>query len=160
LEQLADRWSLPISIEFRHPSWLAEERRERVFSLLQRLGWAYVIVDEPSSPVGGVPPVVAVTSEALAVIRLHGQNAQGWRPGATVAERFDYLYQPHQLSHWLEPIRRVSREAKQVHVVFNNCVRDYAIVGAKGLAALLTELLGDAASSDVNLALDNSSERK
>ncbi len=143
LEWLAERWSFPIAVEFRHPSWLDRERRERVLSLVRRLGWAYVIVDEPRSPVGGVPPVVAVTSGDLALLRLHGHNAQGWRPGASVAERFDYLYQPEQLARWVGPVRDVAKEAQHVHVVFNNCVRDYAIVGAKGLASLLVQDASD-----------------
>jgi uncharacterized protein YecE (DUF72 family) len=139
LEQLAERWAAyPIAAEFRHASWLAQERRERVFALLTRLGWSYVSVDEPVAPTGGVPPVVRVTQPALAVVRLHGQNVSGWRQGASVAERFNYLYCTAELQPWATAVRRLTTEARRVHVVFNNCVRDYAITNAKGLAALLS----------------------
>ena len=62
----------------------------------------------------------------------------GWeRKGASVHERFDYLCAPSELSEWASSIKRLAERAREVHVVFNNCVRDYAVVGAKGLAAVL-----------------------
>lgn len=138
LEAIAERWSeLPLAVEFRHPSWLADERRERVFELLARRRLTYVGVDEPDVKGGGVPPVVRVTREELAVVRFHGHNVAGWRPGASVTERFDYLYAPRELDAWQDRVRRLSAEAREVHVVFNNCVRNYAVLGAQGLAALL-----------------------
>ncbi len=138
LEELAERWAaLPIAVEFRHPSWLQADRRERVFSLLEKLKWSFVGVDEPAVVGGGVPFVARVTNPALAVFRFHGHNSKGWRRGSSVVERFNYLYQLEELQPWLEPVRRVAREAEQVHVIFNNCVRDFAIVNAKDLALLL-----------------------
>jgi uncharacterized protein YecE (DUF72 family) len=134
------RASLPevaIAIEFRHPSWLEPERQGRVLDMLRAHGFAYVVVDEPDVLGGGVPPVVAVTRPGLAVVRFHGHNAAGWRKGASVAERFDYLYSPAEIAAWVAPVRRMAGEAERVHAVFNNCVRDHAVLGAKDLAALL-----------------------
>lgn len=141
IEALAERQAgTPLSIEFRHPSWLEASRRERVFDLLRRHDLAYVAVDEPAGRVGGVPPVVAVTSERLAVVRFHGRNVAGWsRPNATVHQRFDYLYAPDELDRWVEPVKELAAGAREVHAVFNNCVRDYAVLGAKGLSVLLAE---------------------
>lgn len=142
LELSAERWQgSPIAVEFRHPSWFDIARRSRVLQLISRLGWSLVIVDEPVAPTGGVPLFEAVTHSALAVFRLHGQNVAGWRPGTSVLQRFDYLYRPSELSRFVEPIRSVAREAERVHVVFNNCVRDYAVVNAKGLSVLLARAL-------------------
>jgi uncharacterized protein YecE (DUF72 family) len=141
IETLAERLaSVPLAVEFRHPSWLEEERRDRVFELLSKLRMSYVGVDEPDVPRGGVPPVVQVTNPSLAIVRFHGKNAAAWRRrGASVQERFDYVYSPEELRAWVEPVRNLSREAERVHAVFNNCVRDYAVVNAKGLCALLAE---------------------
>ena len=141
IEALAERWAeLPLAVEFRHPSWLDAERRERVFELLSRHQLSYIAVDEPDVPGGGVPPAVRVTHSALAVVRFHGRNATAWRKrGASVQERFDYVYSPDELRAWVEPVRRLSQEAERVHAVFNNCVRDYAVVNAKGLSAVLSE---------------------
>ncbi len=136
-ERLAD---FPLAVEFRHPSWLDEERRERVFALLSKHQLSYVGVDEPNVPTGGVPPVIEVTNPALAIVRFHGKNAAAWRRrGASVQERFDYVYSREELRAWVEPVRRLSREAERVHAVFNNCVRDYAVVNAKGLSVLLAQ---------------------
>lgn len=138
LHALRDRLgALPVAVEFRHPSWLASERRARVLATLTELAYTYVVVDEPDVRGGGVPPVLAVTHPELAVVRFHGHNTKGWRRGASVAERFDYLYSEAELRGWVEPVRRLSAEARQVHAVFNNCVRNYAVVNAKGLAVLL-----------------------
>jgi uncharacterized protein YecE (DUF72 family) len=86
LEALAERFAgIPVSIEFRHPSWLEPERRERVFDLLESHQLIFVGVDEPDVPGGGVPPVIHVTNPELAIVRLHGKNAAGWRrAGASV----------------------------------------------------------------------------
>jgi uncharacterized protein YecE (DUF72 family) len=141
IETLAERFpKLPFAVEFRHPSWVLPERRARVFDLLRRHDLAYVAVDEPEARVGGLPPIVEVTSPRLAVVRFHGQNAAAWnRRGVSVAERFDYLYHPRELDAWVGRVESLAAEAESVHAVFNNCVRNYAIVNAKDLAVLLTE---------------------
>jgi uncharacterized protein YecE (DUF72 family) len=126
-----------VAVEFRHPSWLQEHRRERVFDMLRGNGLAYVAVDEPDVVGGGVPAVLRASRDDLAVVRFHGHNVAGWHRGASVLERFNYLYAPEQLRAWVEPVRRLSGEASELHAVFNNCVRDYAVLGAKALAALL-----------------------
>lgn len=128
---------VPLSVEFRHKSWLASERQARVLDLLRGASMSYVIVDEPDVALGGVPPTALVTREDLALIRLHGHNRAGWKRGSSVWERFDYLYSPAELQGWVRTVREVSQRVERLHVVFNNCVRDYAVLGAKGLAALL-----------------------
>jgi uncharacterized protein YecE (DUF72 family) len=140
IEAIRERFpAIPFAVEVRHSSWLAESRRARLFDLLGAARMSYVAVDEPDVASGGVPPVTAVTDPELAVVRFHGQNAAGWRRGASVAERFDYLYRPGELGAWVGPVRRLAGEARTVHAVFNNCVRDYAVLGAKGLAVLLED---------------------
>jgi uncharacterized protein YecE (DUF72 family) len=141
LEDLAARWhDVPMAVEFRHKSWLLPERRERTFDLLQRCDLAYVCVDEPDVAAGGVPPILKVTDRRLAILRLHGKNVAGWqKKGASVHERFNYLYSAEELTAWTDPLKRLSAEAEHVHVVFNNCVRNYAVLSAKGLAVLLEQ---------------------
>jgi uncharacterized protein YecE (DUF72 family) len=141
LEAVHDRWAtLPLSVEFRHKSWLEPERQEKVFALLSELGMSYVCVDEPPTKTGGVPNVVRVTNPRLAVVRFHGQNRAGWdKKGASVAERFDYLYRASELEAWVAPLKRLASEAQTVHAVFNNCVRNYAVLNAKELAFLLDQ---------------------
>jgi uncharacterized protein YecE (DUF72 family) len=141
LESLAERYAeLPFAVEFRHKSWLSPGRREKIMDLLRRHDLAYVGVDEPTARVGGLPPVVEATSPKLSVVRFHGQNARAWNQrGASVVERFDYLYHPRELVAWVGRVRRLAEQTESVHAVFNNCVRDYAVVNAKDLAVLLAE---------------------
>jgi uncharacterized protein YecE (DUF72 family) len=140
VEALAERCGkVPLSIEFRHKSWTAPDRIGRVLDLLRGVGASYVCVDQPPSEVGGLAPITAVTAERLAVVRFHGQNLAGWsKKGASVIERFNYLYSPSELTAWIEPLRRLADQAETVHAVFNNCVRNYAVLNAKNLAVLLS----------------------
>jgi len=144
IEALRARYpSAPFSVEFRNRTWLLPERRERVLALLRAHQLPYVVVDEPDVERGGVPPLSVVTCERLAVVRFHGQNRAAWsRPNATVAERFNYLYGVAELSAWVERVKRLSGGAEEVHAVFNNCIRNYAILNAKGLAALVQDPAG------------------
>lgn len=138
IEDLAQRLpDVRVAVEFRHPSWLEPSRRERVFELLERNGLAFVCVDEPNVRGGGVPPLLRATRRDIAILRFHGHNVGGWRKGATVLERFDYVYAPEELRPWVAGLRRLADSSGQVHAVFNNCVRDFAVINAKGLAALV-----------------------
>lgn len=140
IEAVAERHSeVPFSVEFRHRSWMLPERRQRVFDLLGRHRMSYVCVDEPTSDHrGGVPDVVAVTTPELAVVRFHGKNAAGWnKQDASVHERFHHLYSATELNAWVAPLAQLAGEAQRVHAIFNNCVRDHAVVNAKGLAVLM-----------------------
>ncbi|HZP27484.1 MAG TPA: DUF72 domain-containing protein [Acidimicrobiia bacterium] len=140
LEELPGRLpDLPLAVEFRHGSWLDERDRDRTLDLLSRLGLAYVVVDEPQGFKTSVPPVVARTGD-LAIVRFHGHNAANWqRKGITPAERFRYLYREDELREWVDPIRRLDREAHETHALMNNCYRDYGVRNAYDLGALLGE---------------------
>lgn len=126
--------SLPFAVEFRHKSWFMEERRLRVFELLRAEQMSFVVVDEP-----GVPLVAEVTDPRLALLRFHGKNERAWsKKGATVHERFGYLYEPSELEPWVEPVKKLAERAERVQAIFNNCVRNYAVLGAKDLAVLVS----------------------
>lgn len=136
LERLRERYpELPLAVEFRHASWREPERHARVKRLLTELRVSYVCIDAP-----GVPELVEVTEPRLAIVRFHGRNQGNFnRRGATVLERFNYLYTADELRSWVEPLRRVAGEAEEVHAIFNNCVRNYAVLNAKDLAAILEQ---------------------
>lgn len=130
---------LPLSVEFRHPSWFQGSRRQRLLDLLAAHRLSFVCIDEPLIQ----SDLLAVTNPELAVVRFHGRNRTGWlKPRASVQERFDYLYDPEELMLWVEPIRRLEGQARAVHAVFNNCVRNYAVLNAQGLAVLVAATHG------------------
>ncbi len=139
IEQTRSRHTeLRFAVEFRHKSWLEAGRSERVFDMLRALEFTYVCVDEPSGPVGGLPSTARVTTPELAMVRFHGRNRVGWaQKGASVHERFNYLYSEQELAAWVEPARNLAANSERVHAVFNNCVSNYAVLNAKGLVVLL-----------------------
>jgi uncharacterized protein YecE (DUF72 family) len=139
LQSLRERFpEAPFSVEFRNRTWLLPERRERVFALLRAEHMTYVVADEPVVERAGIPLVPAVTCPRLALLRCHGRNRAAWaNPRASIAERFNYLYSPEELSILKSAVERLSKEAETVEVIFSNCVRDYALLGAKGVCSLM-----------------------
>ena len=136
-----DGWTA--AVEFRNGSWLNEKNAERTLRFLRDRKIAFVMVDEPQGFKSSVPPTVAVTSD-LALVRFHGRNAATWEAkGITPAERFRYLYSREELSEWVAPIRRVASEARDTHVLMNNCYANYGTTNARELAALLSGELSD-----------------
>lgn len=139
LEALRERFpGPPLAVEFRQAGWMTDARREKTLGLLAEHGLVYVSVDEPQGTPASVPPVAAVTSDALAVVRFHGRRLETWtRPGVGTTERFRYLYAPGELAEWVEPIRGLARRTRNVLVLMNNCYRDHGVQNAKELADLL-----------------------
>lgn len=138
LEACAGRLAAhPIAVEFREPSWLTDRHAEQTFDFLRRRRMIYVAVDEPQGTRASVPPLAAVTSDTLAVVRFHGRNTSAWnRPGVGVAERFRYLYREEELHEWQPRLARLAAGSRAVHVLMNNCSGHYAVQNAKDLAAI------------------------
>ncbi|MDE3113636.1 MAG: DUF72 domain-containing protein [Chloroflexota bacterium] len=127
-----------LAVEFRNATWMSERNREETLRFLSDSGLTYVIVDEPQGFPSSVPPIAAVTSADLAVIRFHGRNAESWKKkGITAAERFDYEYTRPELAEWLPRIREVAKEAREVDLLMNNCYGDKAVTNARDLSEML-----------------------
>ena len=76
-----------MAVEFRGGGWMTDNYLAETLALLEKLGLAYVVVDEPQGFRSSTPPVVTATSP-LAVIRFHGQNAETYeKPNISAAER-------------------------------------------------------------------------
>ncbi|HSL32353.1 MAG TPA: DUF72 domain-containing protein [Candidatus Limnocylindrales bacterium] len=134
-----DGWTC--AVEFRNGSWLNEKNADRTFRFLTDRKIPFVMVDEPQGFKSSVPPQLLVTSPDLALVRFHGRNAENWeKKGITPAERFRYLYSKDELSEWVPRIDEAAREAKEVHLMFNNCYANYGTTNAREIAALLLDL--------------------
>jgi uncharacterized protein YecE (DUF72 family) len=127
---------IPICVEFRNKTWMSEKNQSETLDFLEGHALPYVCVDMPQGFVSSIPPVVAATSD-LAVIRFHGHNDAEWESGS-VQRRFKYLYSKEELAEWAPKVEELAGEAKQTHVLMNNCYRSYAQQNAKELADLLT----------------------
>lgn len=126
-----------LAVEFRNNRWLSEQNRERSLRFLSERRIPFVCVDEPQGLPSSVPPLAEATAET-ALVRFHGRNREAWaKKGASVAERFDYLYSEDELREWQEPIRTLSRDTEEVHVLMNNCVQDKAVRNARQIAMML-----------------------
>ena len=126
------------AVEFRHRSWVEPGERERAVGLLSEHDAAWVCVDAPKSEAkSAMPPIVEVTSSALAYVRMHGRNATMWTRGRTVAERFDHEYRKDELEEWVAPVLDMAERAQEVAVVMNNNAKDYALVAADQFRRLI-----------------------
>ena len=128
-----------VAVEFRHRSWLNEKHADEVLAFEREHNLAHVVVDEPQGFVSSIPAVWEVTCQSVAVVRLHGRNRQTWaKKGlSTAAERFRYLYSQDELQELAPPIKSLAKEARMVHVLFNNCYGDYAQRNALDLRQLI-----------------------
>ncbi|HKG93608.1 MAG TPA: DUF72 domain-containing protein [Gemmatimonadaceae bacterium] len=124
---------VPGAVELRNRRWFGEDRdkTERTLAFLERHGFPFVMVDGPQGLESSVPPVAAVTSPRLAILRLHGRRAETWeKRGVATVERYRYLYDPAQLEDWAPKIADAAAEAKEVHILFNNCYANYGTTNA------------------------------
>ncbi len=126
-----------IAIEVRHRSWLEEGNRDRFLDVLRDQNIAYTAVDEPSLD-WTVPPEWHVTATWGTLFRFHGRNTPAWKKReATVAERFNYLYDIAELKPFSDLAREKVSEVARVFLMFNNCFRDSAVRNALQMRALL-----------------------
>lgn len=121
-------------VELRNASWMNEDNRAETLDFLTSYGLPYVVVDMPQGHRSSVPPVVAATSD-LAVVRFHGHSPK-W-DSKDIYERFGYLYSEAELAPWAPRIEQLAEQAHEVHVLTNNCYRDYAQVNARQLVQQL-----------------------
>ncbi|HEX2142705.1 MAG TPA: DUF72 domain-containing protein, partial [Candidatus Limnocylindria bacterium] len=135
-ERLAG-FGITAAVEFRNGTWFNEKNAERTVRFLEKYAIPFVMVDEPQTKTS-LPPIVAVTSPDLAVVRFHGRRAETWEAkGIPVVERFRYLYDEQELGEWVPRVRQAAEGARNVHVLMNNCYANYGTTNARELAALI-----------------------
>ena len=136
-ERLGD---LPMAVEFRHASWVNEKNVDRTLRFLEKFEIPLVMVDAPPGMKSSLPPMVAVTSARLAVVRFHGRRTETWeKPNIPVVERFRYLYDESELGEWVPRIREAASQVRETHVLMNNCYANYGTTNAREIAAMLSE---------------------
>jgi uncharacterized protein YecE (DUF72 family) len=128
------------AVEFRNGTWFNEKNVERTLRFLEDHQIPLVMVDGPQGFKSSIPPITATTSPDLAVVRFHGRRAETWEAkGIPTVERFRYLYDRDELEDWVPRIRKAAAQAKETHVLMNNCYANYGSTNARELAALLLE---------------------
>ncbi|MGI9115382.1 MAG: DUF72 domain-containing protein [Chthoniobacterales bacterium] len=132
-----------LAIELRNRNWFGPEQLEQTLAFLRGRGAIFVNVDAPQHDHFTIVPseIDAVTNPQAAYLRLHGRDPAAYVKGRTVAERFCYDYSDAEIDEVAQRSKRLAREAKQVHVVFNNNARDYAPHAALRLRKALGQIV-------------------
>lgn len=133
--------TLPVAVEFRHPSWYSEENRANTLALLKKNFFIHTIVDQPQTPANSVPSVFEATNQKLTLYRLHGRNYSGWLNAsddpAWRANRTLYDYSLEELTEIKQHILDLEKHSEEVAVIFNNNSGGHAAKNAKELQDLL-----------------------
>ena len=97
-----------MAVEFRSGTWFNEKNADRTLRFLEKYEIPFVMVDEPQTKTA-LPPIYAVTSPELAVVRFHGRRTETWEAkNIPVVERFRYLYDDNELGEWVPRVRQAA----------------------------------------------------
>jgi uncharacterized protein YecE (DUF72 family) len=128
-----------LAIEFRNRNWAVGDQLRSTMDFLRKRCVIFVNVDAPAAEHFTIMPreLNETTNSRVAYLRLHGRNPDAYLKGKTVAARFDYDYSDEEIDDVANRTRELAKEAKEVHVVFNNNNLDYAPRAASRLRAAL-----------------------
>jgi len=140
IEMLSDH---DLAIEFRNRNWAVGDQLESTIDFVRKHHAIFVNVDAPASDHFTVMPsdLDEVTNPKIAYLRLHGRNAKAYITGKTVAARFDYDYKGEEIAEIVNRSKKLSKEARDVHVIFNNNNLDYAPRSALRLRKALGQIV-------------------
>jgi len=112
-------------VEVRHKSW-----NEKTFlDFLNEFGAAFANIDQPV--IGQSIPLTSFSSNKLSYLRLHGRNTKTWfAKDATVASRYDYLYNKKELSDIKKKIENMIENSPKTYIIFNNHFRGQAVANS------------------------------
>ena len=140
IEMLSDH---DLAIEFRNRNWAVGDQLESTIDFVREHRAIFVNVDAPASDHFTVMPsdLDEVTNPKIAYLRLHGRNAKAYITGKTVAARFDYDYKDEEIAEIVDRSKKLSKEARDVHVILNNNNLDYAPRSALRLRKALGQIV-------------------
>jgi len=119
------------AVEFRHRSWLDEDKKEidpATLEALRERNVANVLIDGPGLHVG------KEQTADHAYIRFHGRNYDIWygqeREDDHRLDRYDFLYRDEQIAPWVPIIKDADLKTAKVRVYFNNHARSKSVKNA------------------------------
>ncbi len=119
-------------LEVRHRSFYEPD----VLRALADDGWSLARLDLPFAH--DHPPADAPTFGPLGYLRLHGRNRAAWFDGkAGRDQRYDYLYDPHEIHELAAVARRLAQGHDETYVITNNHFSGKAVANALELSAEL-----------------------
>ncbi len=114
---------IPVALEFRNQSWFSNQFRTSTLAFIEEEGWIHTIVDEPQAGAGSIPTVPLAINPNLTLIRMHGRNVHGWnKPNDRNWREVRYLYKYNhsELLEWKNHVLTLSKDTKDIIVLFNN----------------------------------------
>jgi uncharacterized protein YecE (DUF72 family) len=124
----------PLAIEVRHRSW----QQPAVRQFLADHNLAFCNIDQPqiSYSLGETDWV----SGPLAYLRLHGRNRQNWFAKLDDAgARYDYLYTAQEMDELAERARKLTAQATETYLIFNNHPHGQGVANALEMLLRLTD---------------------
>ena len=114
--------NLPIAIELRNQTWYRPGTLKSLLAFCRELHFTLVAADEPHGTVTSVPFVLATTNPDLVMMRLHGQNTEGWINQGKSWRKTRTLYKcsSAELQVFCDQINQLTPQPKELCVVFNN----------------------------------------
>ena len=130
------------AVEFRNSSWWTDKIRDSTLAFEREHRVVNVIVDGPQGFGSSVPAVWEVTCPELAIVRMHGRNAQTWEKKGLKAssDRFNYDYSKDELIELAAKINALAEHVPTVHAIMNNNYQDQGQRNAKTLISALQEI--------------------
>jgi uncharacterized protein YecE (DUF72 family) len=130
---------LPLAVEFRHREWVDSRRRAETMAFLEEQRISYVGVDVPPGFDSSLPPLAPATAD-LAIVRLHGRNADAWlRDVDTGDDRFPSEYRRADLDAWVPRLTKLAATKHPVHAIVTTRGTEGASRNARLLVRALSE---------------------
>ncbi|MDQ6765303.1 MAG: DUF72 domain-containing protein, partial [Verrucomicrobiota bacterium] len=132
-----------LALELRNRNWAEGERLAETLEFFREHALTFVSVDAPAANHFTImpPELDEITNRQLAYLRLHGRDAKAYTTGKTVAARFHYDYSDGEIDGIAARSTELAKQAKEVHVVFNNNALDYAPHAALRMRAALGQVV-------------------
>jgi uncharacterized protein YecE (DUF72 family) len=124
---------IPLTVEFRHKSWLTEPERENTFDLLRKNNLSYAVVDEPA--LRSLAPFVPKVTSNVAYMRFHGKSNKWF--GSDAHSRYDYFYSDQELMDFIPFIHELEKASSVTALFFNNCHMGAALKNAVRLKQMM-----------------------
>lgn len=132
-----------VAIELRNRHWAEGDRLPETLQFFREHSITLVSVDAPVKNHFTIMPhdLNEITNPGVAYLRLHGRDAKAYMTGKTVAARFNYDYSDEEIAEVADRSKELAKEAKEVHVVFNNNALDYAPHAALRMRRALQQIV-------------------
>jgi uncharacterized protein YecE (DUF72 family) len=129
-----------VAVEFRNETWLGEDHAAQTLAWQRELGVVHTVVDEPQGVGNFAHAVWDATHPRLAIVRLHGRNAETWdaKGLAASSDRFNYDYGEAELDDLARRIDDLAERSLEVAVLLNVNYEDQGVRAAQALQRRLS----------------------